>query len=103
MGTAGTQGAGGLAPEGSAAALAGAEAGAGVLGEPAPLGDAQDLGMGVLVGFLLGFLAMICLVEGSVSQRMRLGICVGVSLQLAATAVRIMHHAPGSGSPAGIF
>ena len=84
------------------AALAGAESAGGILGEPAPAGDAQDLGMGVLVGFLLGFVAMICLVEGSVSQRMRLGICIGVSLQLAATALRVLQSQGAGRSQAGL-
>ena len=86
----------------AAAALGGADGAGGILGEPAPAGDAQDLGMGVLVGFLLGFVAMICLVEGSVSQRMRLGICIGVSLQLAATALRVLQAQGAGGQQAGL-
>ena len=86
----------------AAAALGGADGAGGILGEPAPAGDAQDLGMGVLVGFLLGFVAMICLVEGSVSQRMRLGICMGVSLQLAATALRVLQAQGAGGQQAGL-
>ena len=86
----------------AAAALGGADGAGGILGEPAPAGDAQDLGMGVLVGFLLGFVAMICLVEGSVSQRMRLGICIGVSLQLAATALRVLQAQGTGGQQAGL-
>ena len=86
----------------AAAALGGADGAGGILGEPAPAGDAQDLGMGVLVGFLLGFVAMICLVEGSVSQRMRLGICIGVSLQLGATALRVLQSQGAGRSQAGL-
>ena len=65
-------------------------------------GESSDVGLGIMLGLLLGFVSVVCLVEGGLSPRLRLGICIGVSLQLMFATFRIIGRHAGDQKD-GIF
>ncbi len=57
-------------------------------------GDAADFWLGLSIGLLLGFLSVACMAQPGMSPRMKLGICLGVMLNMAG-GVRRMHGGTG--------
>lgn len=52
-------------------------------------GENTDLLLGLVVGVMLGFVAGLCLVERGLSQRMKLGILLGLTLNLSFAMLRL--------------
>eukprot|EP00192_Tetraselmis_astigmatica_P020702 CAMPEP_0117694332 /NCGR_PEP_ID=MMETSP0804-20121206/27389_1 /TAXON_ID=1074897 /ORGANISM="Tetraselmis astigmatica, Strain CCMP880" /LENGTH=275 /DNA_ID=CAMNT_0005508009 /DNA_START=205 /DNA_END=1032 /DNA_ORIENTATION=+ len=53
-------------------------------------GDTMDLVLGITIGFLLGCIAGLCLVEPGMSSRLRLGVFVGIGLNVCFTVARLL-------------
>eukprot|EP00963_Diacronema_lutheri_P006791 scaffold598_cov318-Pavlova_lutheri.AAC.29 len=52
-------------------------------------GENTDLLLGLVVGVMLGFIAGLCLIERGLSQRMKLGILLGLTLNLSFAMLRL--------------
>ena len=63
-----------------------------------PLGDNADFWLGIVLGLLLGFMAIICIQHPQVSPRLRMGIVIG-SLMNMSGMLRSQSRRPGSSMP----
>ena len=72
-----------IALEAELRALAAQPAGGVGIGRRAREGDISDFALGCAVGLLLGFVAMMCLLEPTASRRMRAGLFLGVCLNIS--------------------
>lgn len=64
-----------------------------------PLGDTADFWLGLSIGLTLGFICIVCLQHPQVSPRLRMGLLLGVMLNVSGVLRSSRHLTPGSSMP----